>query len=240
MRYAIFSDIHGNVQALRRVLLSLSVEDVDRYICAGDIVGYGACPNECVDLVRETGALCVCGNHDWGAIGLVQADYFNNAAREALLWTEEQLRPDAAGYLRSLPLIYQDSEVTVTHGSLREPEGFNYMSGQTEAEGTMSLSGTAVCFVGHTHIPAVFSEGGKGPNPFADKAEVTRDRKWVINVGSVGQPRDSDPRAAYVIYDSETRLAELRRIEYDIAAAQNKIMEAGLPKSLALRLEQGV
>ncbi|MDP2943398.1 MAG: metallophosphoesterase family protein [Candidatus Omnitrophota bacterium] len=223
MRYAVFSDIHSNLEALEAVLEALRAEEADRYFCVGDIVGYAADPKACIKMIRELNCLTVCGNHDWAAVDLIDYSYFNVYARASVDWTKTQLDDSERDYLKGLPLKYEDEEITLVHGSLKRPEEFDYIFGEDDASRTLDLCRTKICFVGHTHSPAKFTEGSKR----------------LVNVGSVGQPRDNDPRAAYCIYDTDTGTVEIKRVKYDIRKAMNKILGAGLPEPLAYRLLEG-
>lgn len=223
MRYAVFSDIHSNLEAFETVLEALKKERVDKHFCVGDIVGYAANPKECIKVIRDLNCPIVCGNHDWAVVDLIDYSYFNVYARAAVDWTKIQLDDSEKDYLKDLPLKYEDEEITLVHGSLERPEEFDYIFGEADASRTLDLCRTKICFVGHTHSPARFTKGGKR----------------LVNVGSVGQPRDNDPRAAYCIYDTDTGTVEIKRVKYDIRKTMNKILDAGLPEVLAYRLLEG-
>lgn len=223
MRYGIFSDIHSNLEAFEAVLEALKKESVDKYFCVGDIVGYAANPKECIKIMQELNCPIVCGNHDWAAVDWVDHTYFNPYAKAAVEWTKSQLNDSERNYLKDLPLIYEDEEITMVHGTLEKPEEFDYIFDEFSALRTLDLSRTKVCFIGHTHFPA----------------EYSKEAKRLINVGSVGQPRDGNPKAAYCIYDPDKNTIEIKRIEYDIKTTMNKILAAGLPNILAFRLVEG-
>lgn len=223
MRYAVFSDIHSNLEALEAVLEALKTEKVERYFCVGDVVGYAADPKACIKIIRQLDCLTVCGNHDWAAVDLIDYSYFNVSARVAVDWTKLQLNDSEKNYLKGLPLKYEDEGITLVHGSLERPGEFDYIFEEDDASRTLDLCRTNICFVGHTHSPAKFTKGGRR----------------LVNVGSVGQPRDYDPRAAYCIYETDTGTAEIKRVKYDIRRAMNKILDAGLPEVLAYRLLEG-
>jgi putative phosphoesterase len=223
MRYAIFSDIHSNIEALEAVLDAVRADKVERYFCVGDIVGYATDPKPCIMAIREINCLTVCGNHDWASAGLIDYSYFNVYARAAVDWTKTQLDDSDKNYLKGLPLKYEDKEITLVHGSLERPEEFDYIFGEAGASRTLDLCRTKICFAGHTHSPAKFTRGGK----------------LLVNAGSVGQPRDHNPRAAYCVYDTDTGKAEIKRVKYDIRKTMNKILDAGLPEPLAYRLLEG-
>jgi len=223
MRYADFSDIHSNLEAFEAVLEAIEKEKVDRYFCVGDIVGYAADPKECIKMIRKLNCVTVCGNHDWAVVDLIDYSYFNVYARASVDWTKLQLDDSEKNYLKDLPLKYEDEEITLVHGSLERPEEFDYIFEEFDASRTLDLCRTKICFVGHTHSPAEFAS----------------DEGRLINVGSVGQPRDGDPRAAYCIYDVEEKTVQVKRVEYNIGNAMNNILDTGLPEVLAYRLLEG-
>lgn len=223
MIYGVFSDIHSNLEALEAVLEALKKEKVDRYLCVGDIVGYAANPRECLKIVKDLGCPTVCGNHDRAVSDLLDYSSFNDIAQAAVEWTKEILNEWEKDYLRELPFIHEEGEITMVHGSLDRPEEFEYVMDEEAAVRTIKLCKTKICFVGHTHQPF----------------EYYRGMKFLVNDGSVGQPRDGDPRAAYCIFDSESGQARIKRVEYDIRSAMDKILAVGLPEYLATRLQEG-
>jgi putative phosphoesterase len=223
MRYGIFSDIHGNLEALEVVLEALKKEKVDRYLCVGDIIGYAANPRECLKIVKDLDCPVVCGNHDRAATGMLDYSYFNDAAQAVIEWTKLNLNDREKDYLRGLPLVYEEGQITMVHGSLDRPDEFEYVLDEEAATRTVKLCKTKTCFIGHTHIPLEYRRGAK----------------LLVNDGSVGQPRDGDPRAAYCVYDSESGHSRIKRVEYDIKSAMDKIFAAGLPGTLARRLQKG-
>lgn len=241
MRYGIFSDIHANLEALERVIEAYKKERIDRYLCVGDIVGYAANPCECIEKVKELVSVIVAGNHDWASVGKISIEYFNSLAKKAILWTERNLSYEDKQFLSSLSLIYKkDKEFTLVHGTLDKPEKFDYCLSLSSAQGVFSLLETELCFIGHTHHPGVFIEE-KGKISYMAKSRFTilKDNRYIINVGSVGQPRDANPQACFCIYDTEQKLIELRRLDYDIKTTQDKILSRGLPPFLAMRLSIG-
>lgn len=241
MRIGIFSDIHGNLEALEAVLKTLKKSSIDRYVCLGDIVGYGANPNECIDMVRNLTDAVVMGNHDHCVLGLTTISDFNTYAQQAVLWTARQLIPENETYLRSLPFVIREGRYVYVHATLDRPEEWGYVFSSWQAQTCLHyIDDGYVCCIGHSHRPLVFSGndellcvGG------ACKISFEPDMKYLINVGSVGQPRDTDPRAAACIVDEEEGTAEIVRIDYDISTAQKKIRAAGLPDFLADRLARG-
>lgn len=240
MRYGIFSDVHANWEALQAVLSALSKENIDEYLCLGDLVGYGSNPGECVEAVKEVSRITVAGNHDWASIGLFSTAYFNTQAAEAIIWTGQRLDEASREFLGSLELTYANDDLTLVHGSLNEPDMFNYVTDIWEAEWTFNLLHSGVCFIGHLHVPGVFVRHSDNIHYFSwDSFKLSPEKKYIVNVGSVGQPRDGNPEAAYCIYDSQAQQVEIKRVAYDVQAARNKIIEAGLPRILGERLLKG-
>lgn len=240
MRYAILSDIHGNLEALESVMAALKTERIDAYLCAGDIVGYGANPAECLKRVRDLPIPCVAGNHDWGVSGRFDPAYFNREAREALDWTRRHLHDDDLAFLNHLELVYQNEDLVMVHGTLYEPASFHYLSGMDYVRRSFALMEKTVCFIGHTHDPLTVRQHGEAVELLrAAQFFLDGEDKYIINVGSVGQPRDGNPEAACCVYDTQERRVEIRRVPYDVAAVQQKILRAGLPSLLAQRLAIG-
>lgn len=246
MRIGILGDIHGNAEALRAVVAALRREEVDTWVQVGDIVGYGPEPSVCIDIVRELGCITCLGNHDAAVLGLLDTSYFNNFARAAIHWTTPRMRPADLEFLRNLSLVVKRPEFTVVHGSLHMPDQFGYVISQVEALDSLEQQETRLCFVGHSHVPAVYLRRGaaSGEVVVRPQSEVEVSYRGydrvLMNVGSVGQPRDEDPRAAYGLVDTEHEIAWVKRVHYDIAGVQRKIREAGLPEVLANRLALGV
>jgi predicted phosphodiesterase len=240
MRYGILADIHGNLEALQTVFGLYKEESIEDFLCLGDIVGYGANPKECLDIIREMKAVCVAGNHDWAVSGRLDPAYFNPAAKEAVFWTQKQLSSKDIDFLKNLELIFKNDDLILAHGTLSEPEHFHYMLSMSQAYETFCLMDRNTCFIGHSHCPQIIIQGGEEIR-CSDmlKAEVDSGHKYIINVGSVGQPRDGNSMAAYCVYDTEAHAVEVRRTPYDIKTAQKKILAAGLPVSLAARLAIG-
>ena len=239
MRFAIFGDIHGNLEALDSVLTDCTSCEVDQYLCLGDIVGYGANPDECVGRIRTLGALAVCGNHDHAVIGAQNLNYFNAHARDAVVWTAKRLTQDSKDWLRALSLVEHLPEFSIVHGSLHAPEMFNYVQTIKDADYNFRQMDKPLLFLGHSHYPLAFFDTSPMTYTLDPIIPLDLSVKTVVNVGSVGQPRDEDPRACYAIFDSEANIIELRRVEYDIESAAQKILNPGLPQTLALRLTMG-
>ena len=240
MRYAIFGDIHGNTEALEAVFLDMEKARADIRICLGDIVGYGAEPASCVRRIRSLGIEVVQGNHDSAAIGETPLEYFNPFAKKAIEWTAGTLDAGDAAWLKGLPLIREYDDFTIVHSSLSCPREWGYILDYAAARRCLDLLPSRACFIGHSHVPIAF-RGENGALTIHRSETTTLDPKarYIVNVGSVGQPRDGDARASYGVYDTARRQVEIRRVEYDIRSAQDKIIAAGLPEFLAVRLEAG-
>jgi diadenosine tetraphosphatase ApaH/serine/threonine PP2A family protein phosphatase len=240
VRYAILSDIHGNLEALRAVL-AVAREQAEAFICLGDIVGYGADPQACIELIAERFLAVVGGNHEHAVAGLMSLHWFNPLARVAAEWTRERLDDDHRAWLGALPLIREIESATLVHASPRHPEEWEYLVSAEDGYAAFPSFATRLCFVGHSHLPRMWVQGswGRGHDPAATEITVESGCRYIVNVGSVGQPRDHDPRAAWALWDAEARRVSLRRVSYDVGAAQAKIRAAGLPRFLADRLAGG-
>lgn len=240
MRYAIISDIHGNLEAFESVLKGLKGERYDLLLCLGDLVGYGPNPNECCQLMRETGGIVIAGNHDWAAVGKTGIEYFNTFARMAIRWTSEVLDEENRAYLSGLPLRWTEMDLLLVHSSPSEPSLWNYILSPQEACQELRTFSERICLIGHSHQPTVFIQEGENcqQNGF-DSLKLRSNLRYIINVGSVGQPRDGDPRAVACVYDSKRDSVELRRFTYDVGKTQEKMAKVKLPVYLADRLSLG-
>lgn len=239
MRIALFGDIHANLEALESVLADAAAQGVTDYVCTGDVVGYNADPGACLERVREMDCPTVKGNHDEDASGTHSLDSMNPIAAAALEWTRAQLSDEQRQWLRRLRMVRQVSDFTVVHSTLDQPSNWNYVTNRFDAMANFSYQFTQVCFNGHTHVPRVYVKTDKVQEIPADSILIEDGAKYFINIGSVGQPRDGDWRAAYAIYDTGRKLVTVRRVEYDIATTQKKILAAGLPEMLAERIAEG-
>lgn len=241
MRYGIFSDIHSNLEALNAIVDAYKKEKIDKYLCIGDIVGYASNPVECIRITKELIAVSVAGNHDWASVNLFPLEYFNPHAKEAISWTRENLGPQERYFLESMALVYKNEDLTIVHGTLDNPQEFNYLTDSYIAEGTFGLMNTNICFIGHTHVAGIFIQDNDGQVGFRqdDLLKMEPENKYIVNVGSVGQPRDKNPKAAYCVYDSDNNEVWIKRIDYDIETARKKIIDAGLPRFLGDRLLAG-
>ena len=265
MKYAIFSDIHGNLEALDVMLALCREANVDHYVCLGDVVGYNANPKECLDIVRGLPNLTIVkGNHDeYASNGDNEMEGFNPHAKAAVLWTRAQLTDEDLRYLSELPmrLTIKGANMTIVHATLDGPDAWGYIFDVHNAADNFSYQFTQLCFCGHSHVPLAFSKRpiAMGARPIEEiplwasendgsdfktadmiQLPVEQSVKYLINVGSVGQPRNRDPRASFCIYDTEQKLLTRYRLPYDVALTQQKIREAHLPERLAARLERGI
>lgn len=239
MRIALFGDIHSNLEALQSVLADAQFQGCTHYICLGDVVGYSADPVACIETVRALGCPVVKGNHDEQAAMSGADTGFTDLADTAIRWTRGQLGEADKEWLRSLRLQRVIRDFTVVHSTLDTPHKWGYIVTPGDAGASFTYQHTPVCFYGHTHEPVLFRSRATVRKQNFDQLRLEHGSKYMINVGSVGQPRDGDWRAAYVIYQPETMDVELRRIPYDIESAQRKIIAAGLPRELAERLALG-
>ncbi len=239
MRVAVLSDIHSNLEALESVLEDIVGQGVDDLLCLGDLVGYGANPNECVERIRGLISHVVAGNHDHAAVGKTDASYFNPHAKRAVAWTAQNLTADHARYISTLPYVKQVEHLLLVHASPSDPAAWNYLLSPQMARAEFQAFSESICFIGHSHQPLFFSINGAPRSLKGDRLSCDPGERYIVNVGSVGQPRDGDPRSCYAIYDDRQRTVQLRRVAYDIRSAQRKILQAGLPPVLAARLKRG-
>ncbi len=239
MRYAIISDIHSNTAALSACLEDAG--EIDALWCLGDIVGYGPEPNECVRMVRELAAHTVLGNHDAAAIGKEDLSLFSAPARKSGLWTRGRLDEDVAEFLAGLPLVVSEQDALLVHATPANPARWHYLFSVTFAQFEFAAFEEDLCFVGHSHVPAIYESCPPSIQVFSSNGPqaIRSGCRYIVNVGSVGQPRDGDPRASYALYDRAAGSVEIRRVGYDIARTQRMILDAGLPKMLAERLAYG-
>ncbi|MBI4394583.1 MAG: metallophosphoesterase family protein [Candidatus Omnitrophica bacterium] len=254
MKYAVISDIHSNLEALERALSEIQKRKVDQIVCLGDVVGYGANPSECLKLVREVSEEVVMGNHDQAIEDIKLRDDFTDWAREAIEWTAGVLTIDEKKRIRDFTPVVIDKKrnVTLTHGSLYEPEAFHYLFSSSDAQPSFKVLETDFCFFGHTHIPSLFtaltptlSPRGRGEGEGKSivgrylpegSYRLTRGERYLINPGSIGQPRDKNPKLGFAFFDSDELTLEIVRLDYDNKKAADKIRKAGLPAYLADRL----
>lgn len=243
MRYAVISDIHSNLEALSAVLDGIAHLRIQRVFCLGDVVGYNANPNECVERVRDEGIHCIMGNHDSRSVGLEETDDFNPHAAEAVRWTQRRLSEENRELLKNLPRRIREDDFVLFHGSLDDPDRY-ILTRRDVMDNFRMLNGLPgsprIGFFGHTHLRmAIALVGEAAIIENEDNVTIRADRSYLVNPGSVGQPRDGDPRASFCVYDGEERTIAFYRVEYDIRTCQKKVLEAGLPSWLAERLAAG-
>lgn len=233
MTYAVISDIHSNLEALQQAMSIIDERKVGEIICLGDVVGYGSNPNECVDIIRARCSAVVLGNHDAAALDPSLAHDFNPIAKRAVTWTAEHLTVQSREFLSSLPLIERRENLLFVHSSPDKPGDWDYILDGDDAFSALRHVEEKICFIGHTHIPGIFSQRGRAKS-------ITTDEKYLVNVGSIGQPRDGNPMLSFGVFDPTSWEYELIRSEYDILQAAEKIYRAKLPEELGNRLMYGM
>ena len=235
MRIAIIADIHGNLEALQAALGIIATRTIDRIVCLGDIVGYGANPAECVKLVREAAQHVLLGNHDQAGVDLAGAENFNPYAYASARWTTNHLPAEQKEFIQHLPFSLVLEDLFFVHASPYEPDQWHYIISSADARDNFDHFNQDVCFIGHSHVPSIFRPNGTAKST----VNILRGEQYIINVGSVGQPRDGDWRLSFGIFDTETWQYENIRAEYDAQTASEKILKAGLPRMLAERILVG-
>ncbi|MBN3040873.1 MAG: metallophosphoesterase family protein [Candidatus Omnitrophica bacterium] len=240
MRYGIFSDVHSNLEAFKVVSDYLKRSKLDRLIFIGDIIGYGPRPAECISLLRDINPVLVTGNHEWGILDKLALSYFNPDARASLVWTRKQITSADIKYLSSFSLSYENEELICVHGSLSKPDKFYYIASMHEAELSFSLMQHQICFVGHSHRAGIYSlSDGFVVSLNQRQIDIEPEKKYIVNVGSVGQPRDMNNRASVCVYDSSAKTLRIDRLEYNLQATASEILKLNLPSALANRLYEG-
>lgn len=242
MRYGIVSDIHSNVEALHAALKELDQLGIEQLLCLGDIVGYGPNPNECCDELRRRQCIAIAGNHDEAAVSAEEPEAFNSLARQAIAWTQAQLSPENRAYLDHLPREHDFEHFSIVHGA--PVFHFDYILNVTDAQSAFTHVTAPLTFIGHTHIAEVFFQDAAGRAYHlklanGGKIDIIAACRYIINPGSVGQPRDHNPQASFALYDEEQHLVEVRRVGYDVARVQERMQRAHLPPQLAERLTIG-
>jgi predicted phosphodiesterase len=232
MKIAVISDIHGNLEALQKALQTIQEQPVDQIVCLGDIVGYGANPSECVDLIRENCVHIVKGNHDEAVTNENDMDKFNPYAVQSILWTRDQLNGNQLSFLKQLPKQISMEGLRFVHATADEHSDWDYVFTHYQALRQFDFFKEPICFYGHTHIPTIFPEN-------RHVSDILKDERYVINVGSIGQPRDNNILLSFGIFDTAIWNYENMRVDYDVETASNKIRSAGLPVFLADRLLHG-
>jgi predicted phosphodiesterase len=243
MRLALISDIHSNIEALKAVYADIDGQKVDETVCLGDIVGYGVNPNECVELVRERCPIILLGNHDAAAVGLLPTHHFNIHAKIAIEWTVDNMKKGLAAFLHALPLREVKENSTLVHATPYEPNMWYYITSLEEAVFNFQFFETQFCFIGHTHIPIIIVLNNEKELYVHQDPQIgfgdLEGSRFLINVGSVGQPRDRDPRACYGILDTDQKQFTLRRVEYDFTKTQASMAKQKMPEFLISRLADG-
>ena len=240
MIYIVFSDVHSNLEALHAFIEKIQSITHDKKVFLGDAVGYGADPNACVDWIRENADIILAGNHDYAVVGKTDFTYFNSHAYAACIWTRQELTEENKLFLSSLPVIKEEDGISWAHASPFEPGKWHYVSSLQAGTENFKYFNTPVCFIGHSHVHRVFEEDPTGKVEDCLLAEELKpDCRYIVNAGSIGQPRDGNPDPAFAIYNSETRALKLCRFKYNCAATQFKILKNGLPAILAERLSYG-
>ncbi len=242
MRCALVADIHSNLEAFQAVLADLEARGgADEVWCLGDIVGYGPDPRECLRLLRQRAGAAVAGNHDWAAIGRLDTGHFNPEAAAACQWTAEALQEDDVAYLAGLPVTLRQGDFTLVHGSPREPV-WEYVLSTQVARANFALFDSRFCLIGHSHSPLLFELDARGAclmHQMPGQLSLAAGSRFIINCGSVGQPRDGDPRASYAVIDTAGQTLRHYRVAYNYKVTQEKILDAGLPPRMASRLSLG-
>ncbi len=237
MRYAVFADIHGNLEALEKALECARKRQLSKFMILGDSLGYGANPNECLEWSLENAGLHVLGNHEAAILHDKIREKFTSWAREAIEWTLERLRPELIARIRELTYLQAVGNVTLAHGTLHSPEAFHYLFDESDAYKSFLALRTSFGFVGHSHVPCFFAEKEGSGGPLKEGVlKLRKNERYLLNPGSIGQPRDRDPRLSFGIFDESELTFEIVRLPYDNKKAAEKILAEGLPESLAYRL----
>jgi len=242
MLRAVLSDIHANLEALDTVLADVRKAGAGEILCLGDFVGYGASPNECIERLRPVAAAAVAGNHDVAVCGRLRLGGFSSHAAQAARWTAAALTPQSLAYLESLPFLVRHAGALLVHASPSEPQAWHYVLSVNEAREEFDAFAEPLCLIGHSHYPGSFRlEPGTAAVGYSREAEIQLEPgcRYLVNVPSVGQPRDGDPRAGYLLWDDRAGWVRHVRVEYDHAAARQRILDAGLPRFLGDRLQWG-
>ena len=237
MKTAVISDVHSNIEALTAVFSDMEEAAIERVICLGDIVGYGADPEECLRLIKEKCDEVVAGNHDCAVRDLEEYSLLNPYAAEAIDYTRSILTEEWKSYLESLPMIFKENEIVYVHSSPHKPENWSYIVSREDALYEFRYFKGSAAFVGHSHKSGIYCHDG---DTFDDEVILNENKRYIINVGSVGQPRDGNSNAAYAVYDDKLRCVNINRVAYNVESAAEKIIDAGLPSFLSSRLTSGI
>ncbi len=241
MKYGIYSDIHANLEALKAVMNSMDGRGVERKVCLGDAVGYGPFPNECIKVIEQESAVAILGNHDSVALGRESSDQFNYFAKNAIEWTREVLSPESTDTMQKWPYLVEEPPVTFVHASPRSPADWTYIATLDEAVDAFSYFQQRICFIGHTHLPVIVIMEGEQAFYVSEKLhhKLEENQRILVNVGSVGQPRDGHTAASWCYCDTETLEVEIVRVPYDLQKTQKSMTERGFDDFLITRLAMG-
>jgi predicted phosphodiesterase len=240
MRFAVISDVHANLEALDRVLEETGREGIETILFLGDIVGYGPDPNKCLELIKERAEINIAGNHDRAAVDLADSRFFNPYAKAAIKWTHEVLIDENRRYISSLPLIQEvHNDILLVHATPREPEKWHYLMTTVDALLNFEFFRNKICFIGHSHVPVIIELTAAGKIVYhSEQVDIREGSRYLVNAGSVGQPRDRNPDAAYAVLHDNT--IEIKRVSYDIVSTKKKMRDTGLPRFLIERLSRGI
>lgn len=241
MKIIVYSDIHSNLEALLAVEEAIKKEGEVKKIFIGDVVGYGANPNECVEKVANSASYALAGNHDHAVLELTDTSSFNPYAKAAIAWTKNAITPSSRKFLESMKLKRFSEDLCFVHATPHQPEKWNYILTLQSARTNFDYFDAPICFIGHSHVPIIITQNSNRECSIHNglSLKIEENHKYIVNIGSVGQPRDGNPQASFAIYDSEEKTVHIKRVSYDISTAQQKIIDAGIPKYLADRLQYG-
>ncbi len=241
MRYGFFSDVHANLEALKACVLDFRSEKIDKLFFLGDAVGYGPSPDECVKLIDKVSEVSLMGNHDYAALGLMETEYFNQYAAQSVGWTKDSLSHKSIEIMTDFELTHQIEDILMVHSSPKDPENWHYILDMDDAEENFNYFQQKICLVGHTHRPYIVYKRGSENAVLSRQTEedLQDDCRYLVNIGSVGQPRDGDPRSCYLIFDTEAARLRLKRVQYNVRNTQNDMAKVGLPEYLIERLTTG-
>ncbi len=241
MKYGFFSDVHANLEALKACIIDFRAEKLDKVFFLGDAVGYGPFPDDSVKLINEVSSVKLMGNHDYAALGLMETDYFNQYAAESMGWTKSSISRKTIEIMTDFQLKHEVDNILLVHSSPKEPELWHYILDMDDARDAFAFFQQKICMLGHTHRPYIVYRDKDNEVFLSKQAEETlaEDRRYLINIGSVGQPRDGDPRSCYLIYDQATGTIRHKRVAYNVKSTQKDMAKIGLPEYLIERLAVG-
>jgi diadenosine tetraphosphatase ApaH/serine/threonine PP2A family protein phosphatase len=241
MKYGFFSDVHANLEALKACIIDFRAEKLDKVFFLGDAVGYGPYPDECVKLINDVASVKLMGNHDYAALGLMETDFFNQYAAESMGWTKSSISRKTIELMSNFVLQHEFNDTLLVHASPKEPEFWHYILDMDDAKEAFDYFKPRICMLGHTHRPYIVYQDKTGDTILSKQAEETvdKDHRYLVNIGSVGQPRDGDPRSCYLIYDVSKDIIRHKRVSYNIKATQKDMAKIGLPEYLIDRLAVG-